>query len=156
MIEQDDSKPLPPAHELLLRHPSIVEWWDIPLLPADSRASIAAHEKSLDRLFLLKQNLPVSACSHTRATVAGTLSLSNSSTFKLVQHPVPVKPLGWDPTNARPPTVYLTEKERKRQRRLKRAAALQEVRDKQALGIVAAPEAKLTMAVSCRIGDERQ
>jgi U4/U6 small nuclear ribonucleoprotein PRP3 len=137
---------IPPAHELLLRHPSTIEWWDIPLLPAETKTVISAHEKTLDRLFLLKQNLPVAECDIDRNQAVDVLQLTNSSTYKLVQHPVPIKPLGYDPKSARPPTVYLTEKERKRARRLKRAAALQEVRDKQALGIIPAPEIKLTMS----------
>jgi len=69
----------------------------------------------------------------------------NLKTLKLVQHPVPVKPLGWKDKSDVVPTVYLTEKERKRQRRLKRAEKLQEVRDQQALGIIPPPEAKLTL-----------
>jgi len=73
-------------------------------------------------------------------------SLDNSKTAALVQHPVPIKPLGWVDKSDIQPTVYLTKKEQKRARRLRRQDKQAEERDKQALGLIPAPEPKLTLA----------
>ena len=86
-------------------------------------------------------NILLITMSLSRLSIGG----KNCKTFKLVEHPVPVKPLGWKNEPPPQPTVYLTEKERKRQRRLNRAEKLKELRDKQALGLIPAEEPKLTL-----------
>lgn len=62
------------------------------------------------------------------------LRLLNCKTASLVQHPVPIKPLGYVDVGGVEPTVYLTKKEIKRARRLRRGEKMEEEREKQVSG----------------------
>ncbi|GMH58533.1 hypothetical protein TrRE_jg4385 [Triparma retinervis] len=129
------------------RYPLVVEWWDMETLNPAGRALVEKAEKAREGRILASKTKKgrVKRVNLDIEEVEKGRGWKNIKTAKLVQHPVPVKPLGWKDKSSIVPTVYLTEKERKRQRRLNRAAKLQEQRDAQALGLVDAPEAKLTL-----------
>jgi len=77
-------------------------------------------------------------------------SITNSKTYQLVQHPVPIQPkptsTSTTSTKAKQPTLHLTKKEMKRQRKLRRVEKQREIQDLQAAGILPPPEPKLTLA----------
>ena len=76
-----------------------MEWWDELFLPKDLRAA-RARSRVTEQQDAFDQ-----------------LNIENSRTYKLVQHPVPVKPLGGESKSIDVLPVYLTKKERKRIRR---------------------------------------
>lgn len=81
-------------------------------------------------------------------------NIQNSKTWKLIQHPVPVIPPN-APKEAKAPTLHLTKKEMKRQRKLRRAEKQRELQDMQAAGLIPAPDAKLTLSNFMRVlGDQ--
>ncbi len=143
---------LEPRHGVMGRCPIVVEWWDMEMLPKEARGKVreveAAREKAA-RARNPKKEEEAGEMSRVlgdeRDALLAKLDLRHSKTAKYVQHPVPVKPLGYKDEPQEQATIFLTAKERKRQRRLDRAARLQDLRDKQALGLVPAPEPKLTL-----------
>jgi Protein of unknown function (DUF1115)./pre-mRNA processing factor 3 (PRP3). len=152
--------------------PLVMEWWDLDLLPAKLKKEVISFEgraialKASQRMKLSDkatggakdgdeqdtqeedkiQNL-IQRCS-TEA------SIQNSKTFRLVQHPVPVKP----PNAPKEPvasTLHLTKKEMRRQRKLRRAEKQRELQDMQAAGLIPAPEPKLTLSNFMKVlGDQ--
>eukprot|EP00520_Triparma_pacifica_P003573 CAMPEP_0118662972 /NCGR_PEP_ID=MMETSP0785-20121206/17133_1 /TAXON_ID=91992 /ORGANISM="Bolidomonas pacifica, Strain CCMP 1866" /LENGTH=509 /DNA_ID=CAMNT_0006556585 /DNA_START=140 /DNA_END=1667 /DNA_ORIENTATION=- len=129
------------------KYPLAFEWWDMDLLDAASKSMVEKAEKARDGRILASKTKKgkVKKVDLDFEAVEKGIGWKNVKTIKLVQHPVPVKPLGWKDKSNIVPTIYLTDKERKRQRRLNRAAKLQEVRDQQALGLIPPPEPKLTL-----------
>ena len=82
------------------------------------------------------------------------LHYQNCRTFKYIQHPVPIKPLGGEHT-AEPLKMYLTKKERKRIRRTARHEREMEKRDKIMMGLMPAPEPKFKLSNFMKIlGDQ--
>jgi U4/U6 small nuclear ribonucleoprotein PRP3 len=78
-------------------------------------------------------------------------SLSYSKTAALVQHIVPIKPLhltqaGDSSHTPAQPTIYLTRKERQRQRKLRRQEKQRQLQDLQAAGLIPAPAPRLTLS----------
>lgn len=123
---------LPPHPEAELPVPH-VEWWDVPFLPGDKRQG----------------QVP------TAGAGCGDLAAQNSKFFKLVLHPLPVKPTGHDKMKEPELPVYLTKQERKRIRRQARQERGRELQDKIALGLVAAPEPKLKLGNFMKVlGDQ--
>jgi len=81
-------------------------------------------------------------------------SIQHCKTYSLIQHPIPVKPPN-APKDAPAPTLHLTKKEMKRQRKLRRAEKQRELQDLQAAGLIPAPEPKLTLSNFMRVlGDQ--
>lgn len=88
-----------------------------------------------------------------------TASVTNSKTYKFVQHPVPIKTPNVyytgkeDKKNA--PIIHLTKKEMKRQRKLRRAERQRELQDMQAAGLIPPPEPRLTLSNFMKVlGDQ--
>lgn len=136
----------------------IVEWWDAELLPSKLKKQVTAHEgKALTKRTkaqLQTLSTTTSAAEEETAskeekdavelqkTCFEQASLSYSKTAALVQHIVPIE------TRTKPPpqpVLHLTKKERKRQRKLRRAEKQRELRDMQAAGLIAPPEPRLTL-----------
>lgn len=136
----------------------IVEWWDAELLPSKLKKQVTAHEgKALTKRTkaqLQTLSTTTSAAEEETAskeekdavelqkTCFEQVSLSYSKTAALVQHIVPIE------TRTKPPpqpVLHLTKKERKRQRKLRRAEKQRELRDMQAAGLIAPPEPRLTL-----------
>jgi len=113
-----------------------MEWWDEAFLPKEIRES---RRKS----FAAANNDNFSQ-----------LDISNSKTFRYVQHPVSIKPLGGEKAQL-PLPMFLTEKERKRIRKTSRREKEQEKRDKQSMGLIPAPEPKFKLSNFMKIlGDQ--
>ena len=155
--------------------PLVMEWWDMALLPLNLRKEVATveaqiltkHTKAAMQQQLLLQSdeagidpLNGESESPTTATTTDALheskeiqdlrslcyheaSMVHSKTAALVQHIVPIQQPRLAPE--RQPTVHLTKKELKRQRKLRRQARQRELQDMQAAGLVPAPEPRLTL-----------
>ena len=82
-------------------------------------------------------------------------SSKNARTHNLVQHPVPIKPPHAPTGPPVQPTLHLTKKEMKRQRKLRRAEKQRELQDLQAAGLIPPPEPRLTLSNFMRVlGDQ--
>lgn len=146
-----------PHNEALMPH--VMEWWDVELLPSKLKKQVASQQGKALQLQTQAQMQQLSTKKNPNKEESFGLdqeetmqlaaqcfeqaSLSYSKTAQLIQHIVPI-PNG----HARPseqPTLYLTKKERKRQRKLKRAEKQRQLQDMQAAGLVAPPEARLTL-----------
>jgi U4/U6 small nuclear ribonucleoprotein PRP3 len=166
------------------RMPLIMEWWDVELLPATLRKQVQALEgqalvqssKRQLKSFRKIQNSSVDGV-QTDATATdkesselglttseiATLTescwsqaaLSHSKTAALVQHIVPLVSKSEKTTAVPLPTVFLTKRELKRQRKLRRAEQLRQKQDMQAVGLLPPPEPKLTLSNFMRVlGDQ--
>lgn len=113
-----------------------MEWWDEAFLPKilrDNRRKSRAKQEQDD---------------------FEDLSYSNCKTFKYIQHPVPVKPLGGD-KHDEALQLYLTKRERKRIRRSAREEREREKRDKMLMGLIPPPEPKFKLSNFMKIlGDQ--
>ncbi len=162
---------------VVIPQPLVMEWWDIELLPSKLKKEVVAMEgkavtqKASQRMKLLQkgddQNGEGQAMKETAEEnkhlqerqelmqrCFKEASIQNSKTWKLVQHPVPVIPPN-APKEAKAPTLHLTKKEMKRQRKLRRAEKQRELQDMQAAGLIPAPEPKLTLSNFMRVlGDQ--
>uniref|UniRef100_A0A7S3Q056 Uncharacterized protein n=1 Tax=Chaetoceros debilis TaxID=122233 RepID=A0A7S3Q056_9STRA len=162
--------------------PMIMEWWDVDsLLPYKLKKEVVAMEgravtlRATNRMNLLKSSKSKAGTSSEKKDedgmdaeskeqkqtqdltqkCAAAASISNSKTYKLVQHPAPVKPPNAPTEDALAPTLHLTKKEMKRQRKLRRAEKQRELQDLQAAGLISAPEPKLTLSNFMRVlGDQ--
>lgn len=137
--------------------PLVMEWWDTEMLPSKLRKQVQAEEskalakksrKQMKSLGATKLESEETENDIAEATAEITTScyeqaaLSYSKTAALVQHIVPIGKPKTD--EAKQPTLYLTKKELKRQRKMRRAEKLRELQDMQAAGLIPAPEPKLT------------
>jgi len=119
----------------------LLEWWDIEFLPKDHRDLLG-----------LKKGVAVPDALPGLDT--SLLSLQNSKTCKLLQHPPGIDPLKTAAPEVALP-MYLTERERKRIRKQRRMGIEQEKRDKQMMGLIPAPEPKFKLSNFMRIlGDQ--
>jgi len=84
-----------------------------------------------------------------------TASITNSRTHTLIQHPIPILPphalQNKNSTTTATPTLHLTKREMKRQRKLRRAARQEELQSNQMAGLVPAPEPRLTISNFVRV-----
>ena len=90
-----------------------------------------------------------------RTKCAEQASLSCSKTASLIQHIVPIKPIG--ELNKKPvePVLHLTKKELKKSRKRRREQKQRELQDLQAAGLVEPPEPRLTLSNFIRVmGDQ--
>lgn len=119
-----------------------LEWWDEAFLPKERRD---ARKVSKAALLNSAEDICLLAVHHAR-------------TYKLVQHPVPVRPLGVGALGERPAVVlpmYLTKQERKKMRRTSRQEREMEKRDKMMMGLIPAPEPKLKLSNFMKVlGDQ--
>lgn len=158
--------------------PLIMEWWDTELLPSKLRKqvqtqeSLALTKKSKKQLQKLGKSAtkqgsaPKDNDEEKNANDVGEnkeevnsscyeqAALSYSKTAALVQHIVPIG-APKQSQEAPQPTLFLTKRELKRQRKLRRAEQQRELQDKQAAGLVPAPEPRLTLQNFIRVlGDQ--
>ena len=153
--------------------PLVMEWWDVELLPKAIRKQVVEKEgtsvKALakKRLALLKEHKDSEPVEPTEQdieeqkeldelvkTCYSRADLTNSKTSKLIQHPATIIPPNAKRTIATP-TLYLTKKEQKRQRKLRRQEQLREQQDMQKVGLLPAPEPRLTLSNFMKVlGDQ--
>ena len=171
-VVEDESylEPRPEASTKTIM-PHFVEWWDMELLPSKLRKQVAAYEGKIlqeDTQSQLKNHMleskqtarQMEVLQDVDAAELQTLcfeqaALSYSKTAGLIQHIVPIIPPGAKDGPEAVPTLYLTKKERKRQRKLRRQEKQRELQDLQAAGLVAAPEPRLTLSNFIRVlGDQ--
>eukprot|EP00562_Extubocellulus_spinifer_P033355 CAMPEP_0178693810 /NCGR_PEP_ID=MMETSP0699-20121125/7908_1 /TAXON_ID=265572 /ORGANISM="Extubocellulus spinifer, Strain CCMP396" /LENGTH=758 /DNA_ID=CAMNT_0020339241 /DNA_START=182 /DNA_END=2458 /DNA_ORIENTATION=- len=146
--------------------PAVLEWWDVELLPVKLRREVAVREgrdmiakargtndenddtkNDNEEEEAERRNLE-ERCYHAA-------SATNSKTYKLVQHIVPIKPPNAPTGPPKQPTLHLTKKEMKRQRKLRRAEKQRELQDMQAAGLLPPPEPRLTLSNFMRVlGDQ--
>mmetsp|Transcript_15725 Transcript_15725/g.23142 ORF Transcript_15725/g.23142 Transcript_15725/m.23142 type:complete len:590 (+) Transcript_15725:180-1949(+) len=153
--------------------PLFMEWWDTEFLPSKLRKQVQKQEilalkkkskKQLQKLAKLstkqengdgEEKVPKDDMENMQVTNSSCFeqsALSYSKTAALVQHIVPI---GIQSEEAAQPTLFLTKKELKRQRKLRRAEAQRELQDRQAAGLVEAPEPRLTLQNFIRVlGDQ--
>ena len=171
-VLDDDYKtaPRPEAQEKTTM-PFVLEWWDLELLPGNLKKQVGAYEgkvlakstqsqmkqleKSSDKASSLVSNLVNQEVDDLRNQCFDQALLSYSKTAALVQHIIPIKPPNAKDGPSVEPTLYLTKRERKRQRKLRRAEKQRELQDLQAAGLVPAPEPRLTLKNFIRVlGDQ--
>lgn len=142
-VYEDHDQAALPASKVLVAPPvdSVIpamEWWDEAFLPKE-----------------LRDRRKISKAAAENDDFA-LLSLSNNKTYKYIQHPVPVRPLG-STGKEKPVTlpVYLTKKELKRLRKTTRREREQEKRDKQMMGLLPPPEPKFNLGNFMKVlGDQ--
>jgi U4/U6 small nuclear ribonucleoprotein PRP3 len=129
-------RPLPPPNDGGVC--PLCDWWDESFLPRDLRDARKHSRFAAD------------------ADVFSKLSINNVRTYKFVQHPSVVRPLGGESTHGEAPLpMYLTKKERKRMRKAARSERETEKRDKMMLGLIAAPEPKFKLSNFMKVlGDQ--
>lgn len=167
ILDNDDDFLSPRLNDKITT-PHVLEWWDLELLPSKLKKQVAAYEgKVLAKETQSKmQQVGGSASSSDHdwqnSEVSGLqtrcfeqAALSYSKTAALVQHIVPIQPPhAKDKPNVEP-TLYLTKKELKRQRKLRRQEKQRELQDLQAAGLVPPPEPRLTLRNFIRVlGDQ--
>eukprot|EP00939_MAST-03C_sp_MAST-3C-sp1_P005205 g5205.t1 len=109
-----------------------MEWWDIAFLPKSQRTPGNDGDRRGYE----------------------NLSLENSRTAGLVEHPVKIEPIIPEEAQEALP-LMLTKKERKRKRRIERLAKEKEKREKIRLGLMDAPEPKVKISNLMRVlGDD--
>lgn len=161
--------------------PYAMEWWDVDLLPGKLKKELASREASMLKNALgatkkkKKSNDSSSEINPDKDAVAdeegklgekekerdsfaakcySSASLSRSKTSSLVQHPAPFRPPG-SSKPASQPTLHLTKREIRRQRKLRRAERARDLQDMQAAGLVPPPEPRLTLSNFMRVlGDQ--
>jgi U4/U6 small nuclear ribonucleoprotein PRP3 len=113
-----------------------MEWWDEAFLPFDVRDN--------------RRKSKASALNDDYCLLA----IVNSKTYKYVQHPVAIKPLGGEKAVV-PLPMFLTKKERKRIRKQTREEREREKRDKMMMGLIAPPEPKFKLSNFMKVlGDQ--
>lgn len=171
-VLDDDYKTAPrPEGQEKTTMPYVLEWWDLELLPGTLKKQVSAYEgkvlakstqsqmksleKSSEKAFTTISNLENEEVTDLRNQCFDQAMLSYSKTAALVQHIVPIKPANAKDGPSVEPTLFLTKKERKRQRKLRRAEKQRELQDLQAAGLVPAPEPRLTLKNFIRVlGDQ--
>lgn len=154
--------------------PIVIEWWDVELLPSKLKKEVVAIEgkavnmRANQRMKSWKKKTINASDDHFTSEepeddenirilskqIIDEANISCSKTYKLVQHPIPVIPPN-APKEAPVPTLHLTKKELKRQRKLRRAEKQRELQDMQAAGLIPAPEPRLTLANFMRVLGEQ-
>lgn len=149
--------------------PLVMEWWDTEFLPSKLRKQVQAQEsealakKNRKKLKQFndkstkedreKENGGDNNMQEIAVSCYEQAALSYSKTAALVQHIVPIGKPKQD--EQKQPTLYLTKKELKRQRKRRREAKQQELRDMQVAGLIPAAEPKLTLQNFIRVlGDQ--
>jgi hypothetical protein len=127
---------LPPPDDGIIIPDTHIEWWDEVYLPKELRET-----RKKSKAAMLLDNFD-------------ELDIVNSKTYKLIQHPIAVKPLGGDRADE-PLTMFLTKKERKRVRKAAREEREREKRDKMMMGLIPTAEPKFKLSNFMKIlGDQ--
>jgi U4/U6 small nuclear ribonucleoprotein PRP3 len=160
--------------------PLVLEWWDVEMLPVKLRKDVVAVEgkavtmRANQRMKIRKikstsnEMNPEYMKEDTKSDQENTMlqiknlekqcieaaNISCCKTYKLVQHPIAIKPPN-APKEAPVPTLYLTKKEMKRQRKLRRLEKQRDLQDMQAAGLIPAPEPRLTLSNFMRVLGEQ-
>lgn len=159
--DDDDLNILPvrPEANVKTTMPSVMEWWDLEILPSKLKKQVVAYEgKALQResQSQMQHNLDSEKAQNKlesleekesqdlQTTCWNQAALSYCKTATLIQHIVPIKPPNAKVGPPVEPTLYLTKKELKRQRKFRRQEKQRELQDLQAAGLVPAPEPRLT------------
>lgn len=174
----DDVMPPPVFGNDKTTFPHVLEWWDVELLPSKLKKQVAAYEgKTLSKeaqhqMLQLGDNSKTTNNNGINDDILSSLivnpkiqdlqqrcfeqaALAHSKTAALVQHIVPVKPANAQEGPEALPTLYLTKRELKRQRKLRRTDKQRELQDMQAAGLAAPPEPRLTLRNFIRVlGDQ--
>eukprot|EP00587_Corethron_hystrix_P002958 CAMPEP_0113329920 /NCGR_PEP_ID=MMETSP0010_2-20120614/21247_1 /TAXON_ID=216773 ORGANISM="Corethron hystrix, Strain 308" /NCGR_SAMPLE_ID=MMETSP0010_2 /ASSEMBLY_ACC=CAM_ASM_000155 /LENGTH=682 /DNA_ID=CAMNT_0000192221 /DNA_START=625 /DNA_END=2673 /DNA_ORIENTATION=+ /assembly_acc=CAM_ASM_000155 len=174
-MEQRHEQYLPPRSDMCNAAPYAMEWWDCELLPSKLRREVAKREqealvaitKASVSILLPEdkastpsdENKSIETLTEEAREIndrcASSSNFLNAKTATLVQHPVPVRPPGASIQPPPAPTLHLTKREMKRQRKLRRAEAQRELQDQQALGLIPAPEPRLTLSNFMKVlGDQ--
>lgn len=174
--ESKDGSSKSTAGVVVIPTPLVMEWWDVEFLPYKLKKQVvklegnATARKTVHRMKVVKvdtatnindkeelqrqERQEVQAQEELITNCMKEASLTNCKTYSLIQHPIPVKPPN-APKDAPAPTLHLTKKEMKRQRKLRRAEKQRELQDLQAAGLIPAPDAKLTLSNFMRVlGDQ--
>ena len=161
--------PPPQAQDNKTTMPYVLEWWDMELLPGKLKKQVAAYEGKVMAEETQNQMTQLDATkSQTKIKnmvnpeVDGLIekcnehaALSYCKTAALVQHIVPIKPANATDGPKVEPTLYLTKRELKRQRKLRREEKQKNMQDLQAAGLMPAPEPRLTLQNFIRVlGDQ--
>jgi len=116
----------------------VMEWWDEAFLPKERRD--------------LRK---ISKAAVSEADDVQLLAAQNARTYKLVQHPVPVRPIGGGDKGVAVLPMYMTREERKKLRRTTRKQRELEKRDKMMMGLIPAPEPKFKLSNFMKVlGDQ--
>jgi len=148
--------------------PLVVEWWDQELLPSNLKNEVSnweakelskAAQSQLQKLDTKggasKVAVDTPQVQELRNNCFDQAMLSYCKTAALVQHIVPVKPKNAKDGPEVQPTLFLTKKELKRQRKLRRQEKQRELQDMQAAGLIPPPEPRLTLKNFIRVlGDQ--
>jgi U4/U6 small nuclear ribonucleoprotein PRP3 len=164
--------------------PLAMEWWDAELLPLKLKKQVAAAESQKlskqtkaalqnlggnennagedenenannETMTLESKEHGQTKTTSLQSTCLEQASLSYSKTAALVQHIVPIKPPNAPTGPAKQAVLHLTQKELKRQRKLRRSEKQRELQDLQAAGLIPAPEPRLTLSNFIRVlGDQ--
>jgi U4/U6 small nuclear ribonucleoprotein PRP3 len=172
VLDDDDSRVAPraEANEKTVM-PFVVEWWDLELLPGTLKKQVGTYEGKVLSKAAQSQMQQLDTSSKKGSGVIANLvnpevdelrnqcfdqaMLSYSKTAALVQHIIPIKPQNAKDGPEAEPTLYLTKKERKRQRKLRREEKQRELQDLQAAGLMPPPEPRLTLKNFIRVlGDQ--
>ena len=182
--DDDDDLPPLFSEKKGMTTPLVMEWWDLELLPTKLKKQVIQQEgKVLLETTHVGQLEAFAANTSTTKQPPGTTttttttpnnnddddvfqlqtrcyeqaSLSYCKTATLIQHIVPItngRNTNDDETKMEP-TLYLTKKELKRQRKLRRQEKQRELQDLQAAGLVPPPEPRLTLGNFIRVlGDQ--
>ena len=127
-----------------------VEWWDAAFLPSDRRKARGAAETQAARRGGVNAAMKhILETDGLRASY-DDLACKNQKSHQLVEHPVPVQPVvDKDAPVAMP--MMLTVKEKKRLRRARRKEKIDDLREKQAAGLIPAPEPKVKLSNLMRV-----
>lgn len=170
----DDVLPPPVFGNDKTTFPHVLEWWDVELLPSKLKKQVAAYEGktlSKDAQRQMRQLTDNSKTTNGGKDDISSLNnetvkdlqercfeqaaLAHSKTAALIQHIVPVKPANAQEGPEALPTLYLTKRELKRQRKLRRTEKQRDLQDMQAAGLAAPPEPRLTLKNFIRVlGDQ--
>lgn len=122
----------------------VIEWWDEAFLPKERREALKRSRANSKNMKFLRN-----ASTSDEALVISVdditlLSLRACRTYNLVQHPVPIRPLGAAAQSNEPVVLpmFLTKVEQKKLRRATRREREMEKRDKVMMGLIPPPEPK--------------
>ena len=135
MRKINQMKPLEPIPE--------VEWWDSYLLPEGQKTFNKAKLNS-DNTHSLTTSLDKPLDIEDFKVTDDTFNSRKVTHF--VQHPVPLKNPQIEKIKSMSVPIHLTEKERKRLKKLKKAEKVKDRHEKISLGLMPAPESRLKMS----------
>lgn len=137
--------------------PADIDWWDAAFLPPARTREFAARASAGAAAYAAALSGTSTAAADVVATPPPVFShaecaLTNAKTAALVQHPVPiVTAADVEALTPRPVPLILTVAERRKARRLTRAARLQEEQDQIRIGLLPPPEPRMRIANLMRV-----